>query len=135
MYAERRSGFVWAVGESACPYGGPLVRARPDSKAPITDAPAPITESAASGDRRVVGPGVGRFQLGGDADEDVLSAVGGGELDADGQAPGVAVQGEADRRLPAHVERRRERGEPPGPPHRCCRVLGVVLELRQRRRR
>ena len=48
---------------------------------------------AASGIARVIRrPGVGRFQLGGDADEDVLPAVGGDELDADGQAGGVAVQ-------------------------------------------
>jgi len=78
---------------------------------------------------------VGRFQLGGDADGDVLAAVGGGELNADGEAVGVAVQGKADRRLPAHVERWRERGEPPSPLHWCDRVLGVVLELRERQRR
>jgi hypothetical protein len=50
------------------------------------------TELPASGNRRVVGrPGVGRFQLGSDADEEVLPAVGGGELDADGEAVDVAV--------------------------------------------
>src|SRR5271166_6902340 len=65
-----------------------------------------------SGKCRVIrNPGMGRFQLGGNANEDVFPAVGGGELDADGEALSIAVQREADRRLPTHVEGRRERGE------------------------
>src|SRR5271156_1940172 len=93
-------------------------------------------DTAVSGDRRMIGqPGMSRFQLGSQADEDVLPAICTDELDSDGEALGVAVQREADRRLPAHVERRRERGELPGAAHRCRRMLGTVLELRQRYRR
>jgi hypothetical protein len=50
-------------------------------------------------------------------DQDVVPPIGGGEPDPDGVALDVAVHRQADRRLPAHVERRRERGEPPSPPN------------------
>ena len=56
-----------------------------------------------------VGPGLGLLELARDPDEDVLGAVGGDELHADGQAVGRPVQRQADRRLTARVERRRER--------------------------
>ena len=52
---------------------------------------------------------------------DVLASVGGDELDADRQAGAVPVQRQVDRRLPAGVERRRERHERCGTEHRCHR--------------
>ena len=67
-------------------------------------------------------PGRGLLELAGDADEDVLTPVGGDELHADRQAAGRPVQREADGGLAGHVELRGVGDEAPDP---ACLFLGA----------
>src|SRR6266702_3424540 len=60
--------------------------------------------SGGVGRGEAVGPGSCLFELGGDAEEEVFAAVGGDELDADGEAVGGLVEGEADGGLAGQIE-------------------------------
>ena len=84
---------------------------------------------------RRCGPGLSGFELRRHPEQQVLAAVGGDQLHADRQALGRPVQGQADGRLAAGVERRGERHVLRGAHHRRHRAVRVVGERADRDRR
>ena len=87
------------------------------------------SSAPAAGRLRVYGrapfaPRRGLLELARDPDKDVLPPVGGGQLDADRQAAGSPVQGEADGRLAGHVELRGIGDEADDPPALLLRPGG-----------
>ena len=80
--------------------------------------------------RLVAGRGVDErlrgLELGGDAEQQILAAVRGDELDADRQAGGVAIQRDRARGLAGRVERRGERREVAGAEDAGERIVGAA---------
>src|SRR5207249_5863910 len=70
-----------------------------------------------------------------DADEQVLTPVGGGELDADRKSVAVPEKRQRDRRLTRDVERRGERHEGQSAPEAAQGIAGTRGGLAERRRR
>src|SRR6266511_2700724 len=100
----------------------PVRAPRLQAKGPMSEVAARLRDASATR-RIVVGgpcslpvdgrnpvlPGAGLLELRGESDQEVLAAVRGGELDADGQAVLVPEQRERDGRLAGGVEQRGER--------------------------
>src|SRR5262245_61678516 len=90
--------------------------------APACRIRSAITRSTYS--RGSSGPRTGSLELGGDAEEEILSTRAGDELHADRQAVGRGPHRQADGRLPGRVERQRERDDLRRPGDTRARVVG-----------